>query len=431
MDYQNYRKKIMDIGGLYIHVPFCLSKCPYCDFYSQTNLDLIPSYLSALKKEMALTSSFAAIQGVRGVSERKNPAISTDDNRIPPEGIGVLRSEISRTPNGKPLPSFDTIYLGGGTPSLLKPAEIAEIIEAAYRFFTVSRKAEISLEANPGTISAEYLKEIKTVGINRINIGIQSFKDKTLKFLGRIHSAQESHDAISNARGAGFKNMGLDLIYGLASQSKKDWIDQLQTATSYSPEHLSCYMLTFEPGTLFDTWKKSGKIRGARDATLRSLFETTIEVLEKSGHIYYETSNFAKSRQYQSRHNKKYWSHTPYLGLGPSAHSFQEPVRYWNHRSLERYIHDLNKGIRPVAGQENLDDDALLLERVYLGLRTAQGISIKTLNKRFGIDFCRKFASVLSALGNEGNISLTPERCILTPKGRVFCDGIAARLMTS
>jgi oxygen-independent coproporphyrinogen-3 oxidase len=423
----------MHPAGLYIHVPFCLSKCPYCDFYSQTNLDLIPSYLSALKKEMALTSSFATssatMGGARGIAERRSPAISAEDNGELPEGIGDRSEAVSLAPSIiAPLPSFDTIYLGGGTPSLLKPAEIAEIIEAAYRFFTVSRKAEITLEANPGTISAEYLKEIKTVGINRINIGIQSFKDKTLKFLGRIHSAQESHDAISNARGAGFENMGLDLIYGLAGQSKKDWINQLQTATSYSPEHLSCYMLTFEPGTLFDTWKKSGKIRGARDATLRSLFETTIEVLEKSGHIYYETSNFAKSRQYQSRHNKKYWSHTPYLGLGPSAHSFQEPVRYWNHRSLERYIHDLNKGIRPVAGQENLDDDALLLERVYLGLRTAQGLSISALNKRFGIDFCRKFASVLSALGKEGNISLTPERCILTPKGRPFCDGIAARL---
>jgi len=404
-------------AGLYIHVPFCLSKCPYCDFYSQTNLDLIPSYLSALKNEMALASSFVTMEGARGIAERRSPAISVEDNR--------------KLPEGKPLPSFDTIYLGGGTPSLLKPAEIAAIIKAAYRFFTVSQKAEITLEANPGTISAKYLKEIKTVGINRINIGIQSFKDKTLKFLGRIHSAQEAHDAIRNAREAGFENIGLDLIYGLADQSKEDWTNQLQTATSYSPEHLSCYMLTFEPGTLFYKWKEHEKIKAARDETLKSLFETTIEVLEKSGYIYYETSNFAKSKQYQSRHNKKYWAHTPYLGLGPSAHSFQEPVRSWNHRSLERYIDDLNKGIRPVAGQENLDDDALLLERIYLGMRTAEGISIKTLNKRFDIDFCRKFAPVLSALEKEGHISLTPKRCTLTPKGRVFCDGIAGRIVAS
>jgi oxygen-independent coproporphyrinogen-3 oxidase len=305
------------------------------------------------------------------------------------------------------------------------------IIEAAYRFFPVSRKAEITLEANPGTMTLKYLAEIQVAGINRINIGIQSFEDEMLRFLGRIHSAQEAHNAIRSARKAGFGNIGLDLIYGLPHQSLQDWIKQLQIATSYSPEHLSCYMLTFEPGTLFDQWKNNGKIQAPRDATLTSLFETTIDLLERSGYSYYEISNFAKSEQYQSRHNKKYWSHTPYVGLGPSAHSFQEPVRYWNHCSLRNYLADLNEGKRPLADQEILDDDALMLERIYLGLRTAEGIVIKALNKRFNIDFCKKFASILPALEDEGYISLTPERCRLTPKGRVFCDGITARIAAS
>jgi oxygen-independent coproporphyrinogen-3 oxidase len=385
-------------AGLYIHVPFCLGKCPYCDFYSQADLRLIPSYLSALKKEMTLVSSLST-------------------------SFAAMR--------GAPHLSFDTIYLGGGTPSLLKPPEIADIIEVAYRSFPVSREAEITLEVNPGTIQPKYLTEIQAAGINRINIGIQSFDDKTLRFLGRIHSAREAHRAIRSARKAGFGNVGIDLIYGLPNQSLQEWKKELHIALSYSAEHLSCYMLTFEPGTLFFQWKNNGKIQAPRDATLTSFFEATINLLEENEYVYYEISNFAKSKEYQSRHNKKYWSHTSYLGLGPSAHSFQEPVRYWNHSSLRKYLSDLNEGRRPLSGQEILDDEALILESIYLSLRTAEGIVIKDLNKRFNIDFCKKFASGLSAMKDEGYLSLTPKRCRLTPKGRVLCDGITARIVAN
>ena len=422
-------------AGLYIHVPFCRSKCPYCDFYSQTDLSLIPSYLSALKKEMALTSPLwisLAGKGARKFASLRSPMPSGSLRLSSMEMARDLRSANFRAPLiPAPRPSFDTIYLGGGTPSLLKPSEITGIIEAAYRFFNVSRKAEITLEANPGTMTPTYLAEIQAAGITRLNIGIQSFEDKTLRFLGRIHSARGAHSAIRNARKAGFGNIGLDLIYGLPHQSLRDWNKQLRIAISYSPEHLSCYMLTFEPGTLFYQWKNSGKIQAPGDEILKAFFEKTIDFLEKSGYAYYEISNFAKSEQYQSRHNKKYWSHISYLGLGPSAHSFQEPVRYWNHSSLRKYLADLDERRRPLGGQEILDDDALLLERIYLGLRTAEGIFINDLNKRFNIDFYKKFTSTLSAMKDEGYISLTPERCRLTPKGRVLCDGITVRIIAS
>jgi oxygen-independent coproporphyrinogen-3 oxidase len=372
-------------AGLYIHIPFCFSRCPYCGFYSQTDLDLIPSFVSALKQEMSMIAPFP--------------------------------------------PAFDTLYLGGGTPSLLEPDVIAEIIEASYRRFPLTAKAEITIEANPGTVTPVYLKEIIAVGINRISIGIQSFEDRILRFLGRMHSGAEAIASIRDAREAGFENIGIDLMYGLPGQSAEDWITALKTAVSRCPEHIACYMLTFEPRTLFDEWKNKGKIKAAEDEAVSLLFETTIDFLEKSGYNYYEISNFAKIGHYESRHNRKYWSHAPYIGLGPSAHSFMEPVRSWNHSSLKKYLKDVRKGRRPVAGNETLTDNALILEATYLGLRTAKGISIKDINQRFGMDFGARFAPILKALEKEGVISLTPERCVLTRKGRLFCDGIAARLV--
>ncbi|MFH1077377.1 MAG: radical SAM family heme chaperone HemW [Pseudomonadota bacterium] len=372
-------------AGLYIHIPFCLRKCPYCDFYSQTDLSLIPAYIKALLTEMRL-----------GRSKQRPFA-----------------------------PFFDTLYLGGGTPSLLNSAQLAEIISTAFSLFSFASDPEITIEVNPGALTSVSLGEVRSIGINRINIGVQSFDDSMLCFLGRIHTSREARAAISAARDAGFDNIGIDLIYALPGQSLRDWLGDLDQAMAYAPEHISCYMLTIEPKTLFGKRQREGKICAMPDEAVADFFYTTSEYLKRKGYSYYEISNFAREKRIESRHNKKYWSHAPYLGLGASAHSFNEPMRWWNHKSLNRYINDLECGKLPIAGDEALDASALLLEHISLGLRTTDGISIEKIRGRFDIDLAEHCKDVILGLEDKGLIEIDSSRCILTHKGRIYCDSIA------
>ena len=368
-------------AGLYIHVPFCLRKCAYCSFYSLESLSLIPDYLAALQKEIKFYRKYFA--------------------------------------------SFDTIYIGGGTPSLLQVEQLAGILSSVYNNYKIAADAEITLEANPGDISLEYLEALKSIGINRLNIGIQSFSDKILKFLGRRHSAKEAMAAISIARQAGFDNLGVDLIYGVFRGGIKSWNNTLQKAVALAPEHISCYQLSLDAQTpLYQRYAKENFSMLTEDAELK-FFLTTSARLEAAGYIHYEVSNFARTEEFPSRHNMKYWRHTPYLGLGPAAHSFLDNKRWWNKPSVGDYIKELAEGKMPLDGSEKLSPDQLQLEALFLGLRTRAGIDLKLYQEKYGLDLLAAKKQVIEKL-RENNL-VTVERGFLKPTitGLAVADSLA------
>ena len=375
------------LAGIYLHIPFCIKKCPYCDFYSITDQSLKQPFVETLIREMQMASSHPFL--------------------------------------------FDTLYFGGGTPSVLKPENIGRIIENAYGLFNISTDTEITIEVNPGTVTPEKLKEYQTIGINRINIGVQSFQDANLDFLGRIHSTNDSNKTIKWARKAGFDNVGIDLIYGIPGQTKKTWLSDLRKAVEFEPEHLSCYILTYEKGTPLDRERQQGRFKPASGSLLAELFETTIEYLTAHGYVQYEISNFAKNASKISRHNFKYWSFSPYLGFGPSAHSFIEPRRYWNCRSVKKYIENVKEGRVPIEEKEILSKEQRMMEMVYLGLRKTDGIDIDVIDENLGINFRQIFADKIKQLEEDGYIfRIQPKNhCALSRKGMLFLDSIAPMFM--
>jgi oxygen-independent coproporphyrinogen-3 oxidase len=374
-------------AGLYIHIPFCEKKCFYCDFYSVTDHSLIPRFLAALQKEMLLASRFSLV--------------------------------------------FDTVYIGGGTPSVLEADDVARLVAAAFEYFRILPEAEVTMEVNPGTITLKKLTKYRRSGVNRLNIGVQSFHAENLRFLGRIHTVDQAVSSLVWARQAGFANVGLDLIYGLPAQKQNNWLEDLERAIDIYPEHLSCYMLTRESGTPLDKEVAAGRIRLAGEETLRGLFETTIDYLTAHGFLHYEVSNFARLAEavdspWKSRHNSKYWSLAPYIGLGPSAHSFIEPERYWNRKSVQNYIRELRAGKLPVAEKEKLTREQLLMEAIYLGFRTTKGIDLAGLKQKFGIDFLKHFAGIITDFEKEGFLKITETHCALTVQGMALLDSISA-----
>jgi len=371
-------------GGIYIHVPFCVRKCDYCDFYSCTDLAKIPAYVDSLVDEMEITDF--------------------------------------------PSPA-DTLYFGGGTPSILAPEQIQRLIDAAVNRFQLSSDVEITIEANPGTVTAEKLAGFRQAGVNRINIGVQSFSDFSLGFLSRIHTAKEAIASFELARSAGYDNIGFDLIYGLPGQSEKMWQADLSAAIALSPEHLSCYMLTYEPGTRMENNLRNGHFRPLPDKTVGQLYEFTVQYLEDNGFFQYEVSNFSTSGQTRSKHNQKYWTHAPYIGMGPSAHSLTGKKRSWNVRSLDGYLKKTGQGQLPVEETEELNSRQLMMETLYLRLRCVDGISILEFEKRFSTDFKRLFGSVVSAYESDGYLEVENNQCRLTRKGMLFADSISSRFI--
>ncbi|MBU4068622.1 MAG: radical SAM family heme chaperone HemW [Proteobacteria bacterium] len=375
------------LAGIYVHIPFCIKKCPYCNFYSITDQSLKQPFIEALIQEMQMASS--------------------------------------------PSLLFDTLYFGGGTPSVLRPENIGRIIENAYGLFNISTDSEVTIEVNPGTVTSEQLPEYKNIGINRINIGAQSFNDEILDFLGRIHSSNDAELTIRGARKAGFDNIGIDLIYGIPGQTKEMWLSDLHRAVEFKPEHLSCYMLTYEKGTPLDIDRRQGKVKPVADSLSADLFETTMEYLSAHGYVQYEISNFAKNASRISRHNMKYWSFSPYLGFGPSAHSFTGHQRYWNCRSVKKYMENIKQGRLPVEEKEILSKEQRMMEMVYLGLRKTDGIDIDVIDETLGINFRQMFAEKIKQLEEDGYIlPIQPKnRCALSRKGMLFLDSIAPILM--
>ena len=380
------------LAGLYIHIPFCLKKCSYCDFYSITDLSLQPVFLDALASEMIMTR------------------------------------ELDK--------GFDTLYIGGGTPSVLNIKSIEIIIKTAYQCYNILSNAEITLEVNPGTVTLEQLKGYRKAGVNRINIGVQSFNSANLSFLERIHSARDAQMVVKWAQRAGYENIGLDLIYGIPGQTTSLWLKDLHSALEFHPQHLSCYMLSFEPGTPMHKDLQNRVFNPLPEHLVCEFFETTQSFLNANGYVQYETSNFArevidesgiKSAQSNiSRHNVKYWNFSSYIGLGPSAHSFIEPQRFWNHSNVKKYVQELSTGRLPRAGKESLSREQLMIEAVYLGLRQTKGIVVDEFDKKFGVIFEAMHAETIADLEEKGLVKMSQNRCALTAKGMLYLDSIAA-----
>jgi oxygen-independent coproporphyrinogen-3 oxidase len=369
-----------DLPGLYVHIPFCLSKCRYCGFYSLPELAYLPAFLTALGEEIRLT--------------RRDGA------------------------------TFDTIYIGGGTPSVLSAQQLRGILAALAAAFTVAPGAEITLEANPADLNAGLLAALREAGVNRINLGVQALDDRLLAFLGRRHDRARSLSALAAVRAAGFARIGIDLIYGIPGQSLATWKATLGEAIAQEPGHLSCYQLTAEPETPLEKQCRRGELSLPDEALQASFFHETSAMLEASGYIHYEVSNFARPGQ-ESRHNRKYWNHTAYLGFGPSAHSFSGRERRWNHRSLETYLRELEAGRLPLESSEQLSDAELRLEALFLGLRTRRGIELGGFKRRYGQDLAAEKEKMLTHLEREGLVEIREGFLRPTRAGLAVADSLA------
>jgi len=364
--------------GLYIHIPFCRSKCLYCDFYSVASRAAIPAWLKAVQREVLL------------YKDRFH--------------------------------DFDSLYLGGGTPTILGERELAGLLECLHKHFTFCPESEMTIEANPDGLSRDKLKVIGSLGINRISLGVQSFDDRDLKYLGRSHDSRQALKSLDMVRSCGFADLGADLMYGLETQSIQGWRRTLEKILEFRPEHISCYQMTFEKGAPLWKMKAAGLVRSIGEQLESAFFIWTSRYLEKHAYQHYEISNFARSPEFMCRHNRKYWSHIPYLGLGPSAHSFQAGSRWWNVRSIRKYCRLLAEGKAPVEGAEVLSEEQLDLETLDLGLRTSAGVDLHALGDRLIMD------EALAELQKSGLVKVTNGRIQPSLKGFLVADSLPLML---
>lgn len=367
-----------ELPGLYIHVPFCASKCFYCDFYSVASRAAVPEWLDAVRAEALL------------YRER--------------------------------FPAFDSLYIGGGTPTILEEHDLAGLLEFIFKHFSFSPGSEVTVEANPESLSVRKLKTLKGLGVNRLSLGVQSLDDRELEYLGRIHTAEQALHALDTVRDCGFANISVDLIYGLEIQTFRGWRKTLDRVLEFRPEHLSCYQMTFEEGT--SLWKKreAGLVRSIGEKLEGAFFIWTSRYLERHGFLHYEISNFARGPEFMCRHNRKYWDRVSYLGLGPSAHSFQAGRRWWNVRSVRKYCRDLSEGKPPVAGSEVLSREQSDLETLDLGFRTMEGVAFERLGGG------SRQGEVLAELLKAGLVRVKEGRVQPTRKGFLVADSLPLML---
>ena len=368
----------MNRVALYIHIPFCIKKCLYCDFHSfRFDLSLIHRYTQALIKELKLF-------------------LSTDY-------------------------SIKTIYLGGGTPSILPVEALEEIVRTIYGSFKSDDNIEFTIEVNPGTVNEEKLRLYKTLGINRISIGIQSLKEEELKILGRIHSGKEALEALDTAINIGFTNINVDLIYGIPNQTLESWRYTLQEVLKRNPTHMSVYGLMYEPGTPLYKALIRNKIKPMSEDLEIEIFKATQEILSTYGLGWYEISNYAKDG-YECRHNLTYWRGEDYLGFGPSAHSLFGNTRYSNTPNIKAYIELLDRGKSPKVWEERLSPLEKAKELIILGLRLREGVSLCDVYRRTGIDVGRIFSENIERLISYGLLYKKEDKIQLTERGRLLAN---------
>ena len=387
--------------SLYVHIPFCRSKCAYCDFNSYAGQEaLIPAYVRALLQEATAWS---------------------------------------RACGGKRV---ETVYFGGGTPSLLPLAEMERLIEGLRRRFAVAPEAEVSLEANPESVDLAYLRGLRSLGFNRLSLGVQSFDEEELRFLGRIHTAAEAAAAYDAARQAGFADVGLDLIFGLPEQKPSSWRRSLARALRLGPEHLSLYALTVEEGTPLARAMSEGKVQEPDEDAQAAMYTESEERLEAAGYEHFEISNWARPG-HRCRHNLTYWETRPYLGLGAGAHSYLGGCRFANTPLPKDYIElvrasgppeeragglDLSR-MPQVTSLERLDAQTEMADTVILGLRLTEGVALDGFRERFGVGLEERYAQEISELTAWGLLEVSAGRLRLTRRGRLLANEAFLRFL--
>jgi oxygen-independent coproporphyrinogen III oxidase len=369
-------------AGVYIHIPFCKSRCSYCDFATDVYRDggVVERYVEALCRE-----------------------ISTSAGRVP-----AFRS-------------VDTVYFGGGTPSLLTAEQLERILRAVREVFDFAEVAEITMEMNPATVTAESLSAYRELGVNRASFGVQTFNERDLKLLARGHDAKDAWETYRLLRGAGFENVSFDLIAGLPGQSLDDWRRNLDEAVAMRPEHLSLYLLEVHEGTPLAEQLRSGRRPMPDEDLAAEMYETMIDTLASAGYEQYEISNFALPG-YESRHNNKYWRLEPVYGFGVSAHSFNGHDRYANERDTAKYVDRLDNFAAAEVHREGIDEAS---ETAFLGLRLSEGIELERYESRFGVDLRER----IDALLENGLVEIDGGRLRLTRKGMLFSNEVFAEFV--
>jgi oxygen-independent coproporphyrinogen-3 oxidase len=372
------------MAGIYIHIPFCKKACHYCNFHFSTTLHHKLSLCIAITKEISLRAN---------------------------ELLGQ---------------TIETVYFGGGTPSILSPTELNLILNALHQHFDLSQVKEFTLEANPDDITEDYLAYLKSTPINRLSIGIQSFIASDLQWMNRAHEVEQAVKALELAKAYGFHSLNLDLMYGLPGLSKQEWLDNMATAISFEPEHISAYCLTVEPKTALAVDIAKGKIAPIEEEIASMQFQLLREALSKAGYVHYEISNFSKPQK-MALHNTNYWRGENYLGLGPAAHSFNGKERAWNIANNPQYIKQIEKQQLPIT-IEQLTDANQFNEFVMTGLRTMWGISLDTLEQKFGSTRQKLLMKDAERLLQQGKLIIEDNSMKLSKEQLFFADGIAAEL---
>jgi oxygen-independent coproporphyrinogen-3 oxidase len=373
------------MAGIYIHIPFCKKLCHYCDFYHVIAQDDNSAYIDALKKEAEMRQNYLA---------------------------------------GEPV---KTIYIGGGTPSVLTAGELENIIGFLGKLFVIEPENEITVELNPDDITGNYLKELRQININRISLGVQSWRDEDLKMMNRRHTALEAQDAIEKSINAGFDNISVDLIYGIPGMGIDNWASNLDKTLSFDIRHLSAYHLTIEPGTVFGKMKEKGVLEEVDEEESTAEFNLLIDKTTSAGFIHYEISNFGKP-DYFSVHNTNYWKQVSYLGLGPSAHSFNGYSRQWNIRDLKKYIKAL-KGGKLLFEREELDIKTRFNEYIMTSLRTMWGIDLEYVEKIFEKEGYDYVVNLSGKFINYGLMKQENNNLVLTNQGKMISDNIISEMM--
>lgn len=375
------------MAGVYVHIPFCASRCSYCDFFSTLRLDEVGhDYVEALIAEARLR-----------------------------------KAEL----NGKPV---KTLYMGGGTPSQLPLPLLARLIDGLKATLDLNAVEEFTLEANPDDVTPEWSAAVRALGVNRVSMGVQSFQDAVLRLVGRRHTARQAIDAVASLRHAGIDNISIDLIYGLPGQTLETWAESVRQAVDLRPQHISAYGLTYEPGTRLWQQRECGEVVEASEDQYLDMYRILVGMLQMAGYEHYEISNFALPG-YRSRHNSSYWNETPYLGLGAAAHSYDGTMRRSNPADLCGYIRRITSG-QPACQVEDLAWWERYDERVMLGLRTADGVDAHRLRSDFGDKAWAHFVSEARRHIDAGNMICTDDgRYILTSEGIVLSDSVMRDLM--
>lgn len=381
-------------SGIYLHIPFCRSRCSYCDFATDVykNNETVERYVNALVREI-------------------------QDSRFEIQNLKDQRSKIKN--------QIDAIYFGGGTPSLLAPAQLEKILNAIYKKFSVDENSEITMEMNPATVSLETLKEYRNLDVNRASFGAQTFDDTELKRLARGHTAEDVRDTIKLLRRANFDNVSFDLIAGLPRQTLADWERNLDEALKLSPEHLSLYLLEIHEGTPLAEQIRSNRQPMPDEDLAGEMYELMIEKTRDAGYAQYEISNFSLPER-ESKHNSKYWLCEPVFAFGVSAHSFDGQTRRANERDTHRYVSLIESGKSPVIEEIALDKKQLSGEFAFLRLRLAKGLDLNEYERRFGVDLFENMADDLARFGELELIERVEDHLKLTRKGMIYSNEVFA-----